>query len=225
MVESEKFKEHCNRCSGKKNHVVLNEHRFYEEEDDGFWYECLYQIIQCAGCDQIKFRSKSTDSESWDEECSYYSRIKLYPPAIQRELPEWHDEIALPGLYQVMQETYTALQNDSYILATVGIRTIIDLVITDKIGDVGGFQTKLKELVKRKIINEDEKDIINYVIELGNASAHRAYHPDSKVVTPAIDIIEAILERLYVYPNKVSQLKSKSILLKAKIPQRGGDSH
>lgn len=60
--------------------------------------------------------------------------------------PEWVHALPEPIL-RVMKEVYKGIELDLRTIATMGIRTVIDMVLVDLVGDVGGFERKLKELV------------------------------------------------------------------------------
>ena len=79
----EKIKAHCNNCSGTRNHEVLTEHVVtWDEEECGINGEDAWQVIQCCGCDEIKFRRHTLHDEcEIDIDTGRYTpEVSLYPP-------------------------------------------------------------------------------------------------------------------------------------------------
>jgi hypothetical protein len=115
-------------------------------------------------------------------------------------------------MHELLSEIYTALHLNSRRLALMGVRTIIDMFVLDKIGDVGTFQQKLQTLVDGGYLGSQQKDILNVALEAGNAAAHRGYKPSSEVLSHVIDVVESLLQSY--------ALEKVSDSVKAKIPSR-----
>src|SRR3954466_9986975 len=92
--------------------------------------------------------------------------------------------------------------------------------IVDKIGDEGDSGEKVKKLEEGGFITGPEGKLLKAVIEAGNASAHRGYAPDPNDLKQVMDILEAILEKLYVEEGRRKKLDEKAAALKAKVPPR-----
>ena len=58
-------------------------------------------------------------------------------------------------------------------LATMGIRAIIDCVVTSRVGDIGGFARKLETMRNEGLISEIPAEIINAAFNAGSAAVHR----------------------------------------------------
>jgi len=133
--------------------------------------------------------------DCWTQSTNYY------PPLPLRIKPAWYG--CLSNDYQdILNEIYNALDNSLFFLASTGIRTALDRLIVKKIGDVGDFSRKLKELFVRGIIDKHEKRILSSVIDAGSASAHRSYRPGSKSINNMMDLLEAIFYKLAIEPKK-----------------------
>jgi Domain of unknown function (DUF4145) len=185
----------CNQCLRATWHQILaSEAR--GEDNDGFRTSDEYQIIECKGCGRVSYRTRSWNSDMTDFDGPYYHHV-YYPPLVSRKAPEWLNE--LPGDVQsVLGEVYVALHAGSRYLATVGARTVLDMLITDKIGDIGSFTQKIQKLEHGGYITNAEAQLMAAVIDAGSASAHRGYAPNSKDLGHVMDILEAILDKLYV---------------------------
>jgi hypothetical protein len=76
----------------------------------------------------------------------------------------------------------------------MGARTLVDMFMTRHVGDIGGFEAKLSELVDKGYLSTRNKDILAAAIEAGNAAAHRGYKPEKSDVERVIDIVENMLQ-------------------------------
>jgi hypothetical protein len=94
----------------------------------------------------------------------------------------------------------------------MGARTVIDMFVLDKIGDVGTFKQKLQALVDGGYLGSQQQDILNVALEAGNAAVHRGYKPSVEVLTHVIDVVENLL---YLYA-----LTGASNSVKSRIPSR-----
>jgi Domain of unknown function (DUF4145) len=202
---------HCNCCLHRTKHSILAEHekRVTEPylEYVTLWWHTTYTLFICCGCESITLRRQMTFSEWESDELE----IEFYPPQVSRQLPKWHDELPYE-IHELLSEIYTALHLNSHRLALMGVRTIIDMFVLDKIGDIGTFQQKLKALVDGGYLGSQQKDILNVTLEAGSAAAHRGYKPSSEVLNHAVDVVESLLQSY--------ALEKMSHSVKAKIPLR-----
>lgn len=150
---------------------------------------------------------------------SYLSKTEYFPPRPIREKPKWHNKLG-PQFKNILQEVYLALDNSLLCVASTGIRTIIDRMMVDKVGDIGKFETKASELVTKGYIDSVEKDMLLNVIDAGSASAHRGFNPNKTAVFHMLDITEAILEKIYIQPKMKTSLSKKAGSVKKATPKR-----
>ena len=209
------IKAHCNHCLGMTNHEVVGKKQIVQivHQDEGMVEANSYEIIACQGCDTVRFRQVTRGSEITDEEGKHIDQITYYPPAVSRQKPPWlrsvdffinHRQIA-----SLLNEVYAALHNDLKVLATIGIRTVVDKVITEEIGDVGNFPTKLREFEKAGFISETSKRFVLQTIEAGSASAHRGYRPSIEDLGSLLDVTEVLISSTYVLPKAVNRVAKK----------------
>jgi hypothetical protein len=142
-----------------------------------------------------------------------------YPPRVSRRMPEWFSRLP-SDIKAVMSEVYVALHAGSRYLATVGARTVIDLLIVDKIGDGGTFTQKVQKLEDGGHITHPEAELIEAVIEAGNASAHRGYAPDARSLNHVMNILESILDKFYAAEERQERLADQAAALRKKVPPR-----
>jgi hypothetical protein len=202
---------HCNDCLRKTKHSILTEHERRDSglKDEFMWWHTKHTLFICCGCESITLCRQHMCSEWDDEYCG--PEINFYPPQISRQRPEWHDWLPME-IRDLLAEIYAALHSNSRRLALMGARTVIDMFVLDKIGDVGTFKQKLQALVDGGYLGSQQQDILNVALEAGNAAVHRGYKPSVEVLTHVIDVVENLL---YLYA-----LAGASNSVKSRIPSR-----
>ena len=195
---------HCNSCGPRTKHIVLasNKTKYNEEIDtigavSGF---DKYEMLQCQGCESVKLKHTSWFSEDLDEAVYYY------PPNISRKLPDWQSSLPLP-FRSLLREVYAALHADSRQLSLMGTRAVLDLVMLGKIGDIGTFADKLKALEEKGFIGTQQHECLAAAFDAGSAAMHRGYNADVTQINQVMDIIENLLEAVYVLPGAADELK------------------
>ena len=119
--------------------------------------------------------------------------IDYYPPRIARRVPKWKDKLS-DDIEKLLEEVYTALQADSRSLAMMGARALIDMVILDKVGDVGTFGQKIAKLQTDGYLSDKNRETLRAALEVGNAASHRGHRPTQEHVDTVIDIVENLLQ-------------------------------
>ena len=83
----------------------------------------------------------------------------------------------------------------------MGARTLVDMVILEKVGDVGTFKDKLKALEKAGYVSSQGREVLYAALDLGSAAAHRGHAPTETEVQSVMDIVENMLQAVYVFPT------------------------
>jgi hypothetical protein len=106
----------------------------------------------------------------------------------------------------LLNEVYIALNQELYALASMGLRTLIDMVCLEKVGDVGGFRAKIRRLATIGHIAQFQEDVLLKVIDAGSASAHRGFMPGLADIEVVFSVVTPLLRSLYVHPEQVNEL-------------------
>jgi hypothetical protein len=101
-----------------------------------------------------------------------------------------------------------------------GVRTILDRLIVDAVGDTGTYAQKLADLKDKHCIDDVELQNISAVIDAGSASARRGFDPHEKSLNDMLDITEHLLEKIKVASKKKVRLAQKANALRARVPKR-----
>lgn len=210
----------CNECGKTTHHKLLSSVDIHGSDHEVSWTD-RYQILECGGCKHVAFRKRLWFSEwqSPDPEDTPVFEDTYYPARSSRNRPEWLAELE-PQLSTVLNEVYIALQNNLKLLATFGTRTALDIILTDKIADLGSFIRKLDALVESGYVTPEERTMLETAIETGSAAAHRGYVPDDDDIELVLDIVESIIQKLYISPPKVTSMIRKAAELKKRVPCR-----
>ena len=138
------------------------------------------------------------------------------PPSVQEGkdgvFPEWYIELP-ENIRSLMLEIYSAHDAGLSALPSMGLRTVLDLACTELVGDVGGFAKKLDVMEQKGLITLNKKVIIENILEVGHASAHRGHFPSVEELKTVIDIVNHFLSEVYI-------MGPESELLKKSAPRR-----
>jgi hypothetical protein len=195
------YKSFCYNCDKDTNqNILFKEHQFEPQEiifrnEEGDQSQTAWEIkadiwiiSKCLGCERINFKHigrRSPDQRTDD--------IFYFPWKRDRHYPKWIFQLPIKYL-EILEEVYAAITMESNILALMGIRTVLDVYMVDKVGDVGNFKQKLNKLVEEQIISKSKVKVLEAAIEAGNASAHRGFKPDRQTLFQVLDIVENLLQ-------------------------------
>lgn len=220
-------KAHCPTCDGERIcevHGTTSTSWDWEDRLGNFMHGGAdHSLVQCRGCETVFYQSSSWDSEDinqWygrDGEAfgEYVRTVNTYPKPESKMKPPWVSPKRLDRqLIKILDETYSAFENQSYILTAVGLRTAIDRA-TDLLGIEAAktFTEKLDELQSGGWIGDTEKEILGVVIDAGSAAAHRGWSPDAEDATQLITVMEVFLQKAFI-------VEKKALGLKASIPPK-----
>jgi len=177
----------------------------------------LYEVMECQKCKTLTLCINTMVSPGSGD--SYLHKTEYFPPRPVREKPKWIKKLG-PQFKSLLQEVYAALDHSLLCVASTGIRTVLDRMMVDVVGDAGDFKTKASKLEKAGHIDSDEKDMLLDVIDAGSASAHRGFKPTKSTVCHMLDIAEALLDRIYIQPAQKTTLRKKAKSVKKVTPKR-----
>jgi Domain of unknown function (DUF4145) len=164
-----------------------------------------YEMLGCCGCESVTLRHTHDFSEEPEPD------VRYYPPSVSRPKPPWRLKLKNYRLRFLVDEVYSALDNDSRRLATMGARAVLDMVLVDKVGDLGGFSDKLKKLESDGFVGKHGREILSAALDSGNAAAHRGHQPSKEQINQIMDIIENVLQAVYVLPQAAADLKKSTL--------------
>ncbi len=201
----------CTRCDIETNHRVCSSVEFGWGNDDIQGVDA-YEIIRCLGCDSISFRFSSRNSEDFyeDDEGNYISSdgtVEIYPSRLMGRTA-LEDIYSLPDkVRSIYKETHTALCTKLKILAGIGIRSLVEAVCSEKAAAGRSLEEKIDDLVAKEVLTKINAAILHKTRLLGNEAAHEVKAPSDAELDVAFDIVENLLETVYIIPKKAERLK------------------
>jgi hypothetical protein len=160
----------------------------------------------------IYYRKEERCSEDAGPDNVPIPRITFWPVPSKRKLPDWAIELLSEDsvLYDLVIETYGALNNDAPVLAAVGLRTVFDRA-SEKMGvdPALPFDEKLDELEQMGKIGPSEKKTLETLTDAGGAAAHRGWKPTIAQLGTLMSIGKQFLHRTFILESEAQALKSK----------------
>ena len=89
-----------------------------------------------------------------------------------------------------------------------GGRVLVDMAMIDKVGDVGTFDQKLKALEDAGFVSERNREVLEAALDAGSASAHRGHKYEALQVNQVMDIVENLLQAIYVLERAAQKIKT-----------------
>jgi hypothetical protein len=194
----------CNNCCRETDHKILKEQRVSDEDEgcDHSW-DTTHRMLECQGCHAISLQRIVTTTAYDGVEIEYF------PPPVSRRKPDWaNDSLSdVPAsIDALLTEVYAALHANTRRLAAMGARALLDMVMTDKIKDVGRFDQKLDALVSGAFVSQKQREFLEAALDAGSAASHRGYCPTARDLNLVMDIVESIIAQIYVLPEAAKQL-------------------
>ena len=216
-IRNNKF--YCYKCGNETNQNVkfettnLDTRQIFSVGDNfntGWIIEKTdWLFSECKGCESNNLLIKTY--HIGPNEVEREVKRKSLPGKSKRNIENWIFRLNQEYV-ELLAEIYSAFNSGNFRLAMMGARAIVDMHITDTIGDKGTFRKKLELLVENKHINNSQFELLETSIEAGNASAHRGYKPSEEILSSVIDIIEHLL--------KPMALRTEITNLRNEIPKR-----
>ena len=195
------IKLYCNKCGcetwhSKEWYCVRSEY-FNEELELEDISE--YGVYECNNCGEYCFTHVYLFKEGSEEVDRTFDR---YPKSIDKIKKVKNLEAIPNSICKIYDETYTAILNECYILAMIGIRSIVE-AIARKENINGNKKKKLNELISDMkndgLIGKKEEELLQIMRKTGNSTIHEIVNPDKEILLRYFDIINNVLEKLYCF--------------------------
>ena len=110
-------------------------------------------------------------------------------------------------LAALVAEIYAALDAGANRLAAMGVRTVVDMVALELVGDAGGFGKKLDALVGDGYIAGKDRERLSVVVGAGSAAAHRGAAFEYQQLAHMMETVEHLLKGLYAFKDDSKKLR------------------
>jgi hypothetical protein len=127
-----------------------------------------------------------------------------------------------PEKFEVLlDEIYKATHNNLPRLAIIGIRAVLEQVMITKVGDHNKFGVNLKAFADAGYISVIQHDSLATILDAGHAVTHRAFAPKDEHLNTALNVMEGLLETLYVHDQDTKKLQIPDRPNKRSPPSKG----
>lgn len=119
--------------------------------------------------------------------------------------PSWYDCLCDTQKALIL-EIDQSLGNNLEALPTIGLRTLLETVMVENIGDSGGFRTKVRRFILAGYVTPKMAEALNHVLDAGNASAHRAYCPSREDLLTCVELVKHLIHGIYIVRPRVDKV-------------------
>lgn len=166
---------YCPQCKHRTHHEVLGEGKNVSPDED-YYYVSYYRVVKCCGCDTVSFDREVIEEGNVEYNQDGYEEIvpvhTSYPvkeysiePLVSWEIPSL--------INRAYKESVDALNNESYLLASIGFRATIEALCLENGINSGNLADKIDTLRKKGIITDADCKRLHEVRFMGNDSAHQ----------------------------------------------------
>lgn len=188
---------YCNSCKGETWHELAAHHT--HERYDYFWgYSQQFDsdTFKCCGCEDIAFRLVKHRFEFQDEndlpDTQFYPdrSFKFRNRKFYLHLPK--------HIHRLYQETVSAHNAELIVLSTVGVRSLVEAIVADKI-DPSNYSNNLESKIEslRPHFHESVINTLHDFRKIGNRAAHELQAPEPLNIHHALYVVEGMLEFFY----------------------------
>lgn len=198
---SGEYKAPCPSCHRECNtDVIGRKEQTWEQDFDGnsVYGEVDHLLLECCGCNTVFYLRKSWDTESYTHDKIDYEIVTFPAPDSQKVKPEWLRQVYMKDkrLYRILCEVYEAYERESFILASIGLRTAFECA-TEALDIETGLPMVKKVLLafEKGFIGVAEREQLMILTDAGNAAAHRGWHPGEDEFKSLLKVLENFILR------------------------------
>ena len=202
----------CRQCCRDANHKIIASYIEDGSEELGnghtFDWNTVSQIIQCAGCEEVSFRTSSSNSEDYDYDddgAMVHSETEKYYPGRSTGLKGIEGHFVPYRVNQIYKETRSAIENDLSIIGGIGVRALLDAICKEVEASGKDLFQQIDDLHAKSLVTKEGASALHKLRLLGNKSAHEAEAHSREQLSLALEVVEYILVGTYVMPQKVER--------------------
>jgi hypothetical protein len=190
--------------------------RPWDDEDVGVGGADTYGIIECVGCNMLRFRHVSWSSAGpFDDDNEPLSEVAIYPaPADRRSAnslsPRFSTDDPIPEqVLAIYNETIQARNAGAPTLAGAGLRAIVEALCINQKVTGGNLAHKIDQLVTKGLLATPQADALHEERFLGNSALHEIEAPSKAEIEDGLQIVETLLHTIFVLPEHAARMKAK----------------
>ena len=123
---------------------------------------------------------------------------QIIEPGVTKTL--WFNQLTDTILRDLIRETYSCMNANNHILATIGSRAALErtMILLGASQNIRGFTAKLKQLEKNKVIDKKERELLQWLIDQGNSATHEGYRPTLSELTKITILVQVFIRRTII---------------------------
>lgn len=211
MTKTEIVQADCKQCARKTRHEVLFEHHIASDPNEYPDAE-TWQVVRCLGCFNVGFRYQYDDyvdvEEVEDGVFEHSTTVSTYPRTISNH-KELDSTLYLPDVIRkVYKQTLSAVSDEAYILASVGLRATIEATCNHLGISGNSLERRIDLLFKAGHVSNGDKRRLHAIRFLGNDAAHEILEPQRSELIVALEIVEHLLKSVFILEKKAKKLET-----------------
>lgn len=119
--------------------------------------------------------------------------------------PDWYDFLGDTQKALIL-EIDRAIENELEALPTIGLRTLLETIMVEKIGASGSFLKKVERFKTEGYVTPKMSEALIHVLDAGNASAHRAYFPSREDLLICVELVKHLMHGIYILRPRVDKV-------------------
>lgn len=187
----------CNQCLKPTDHDVLHVASYDEADEENFDWKTMSYTLRCRGCGDTCLREEITG----DVIDADNPQVRYKPRRLWARPPSWVGKLwqVNPGLSDLLDEVYSATNEHQTRLLAMAIRTALDYAMNNIVGDMGGFEEKLQEMVAQGHLSANDQKNLAIVVDAGSATSHRGYKTSDRAhLQEMLTVMENVIRNHYI---------------------------
>ena len=196
----------CLFCGRPTNHSIVYS---FDTKDPESNFDVHYQVVQCKGCDARSFRYSDRNPLNGflADGTGFREAEHLFPPRHLLRRPV--DMHWLPvHVRRIYRELQLALRNGMSTFAAFGIRATVEALCQNKEAGDRSLKSSIDKLHANAVITQSQMDALHSQRMLGNEAVHEFAEPNDDELTAAMDVLDKVLDSIYVMPARHARMES-----------------
>lgn len=192
----------CNACNRWTNHSLLFTHTFEHPAGDTIYYTSA-QVWHCRGCDNYLYQTTFANTDDLDENGELILRKFFFPERAYMKISPKAFLTLPPNLNLLYNEIVMALNQNSYILASMGLRTLLEGICKEKDVTGSNLENKINNI---NFVSDSIKSNLHGIRFMGNVAAHELDSLSREEILIALEIMEDLMNYTYELDYKSSRI-------------------
>ncbi|SDJ48910.1 protein of unknown function [Pedobacter sp. ok626] len=173
-----------------------------EEADYHFYWTKRFQLIECAGCENISFLESYGDNfmmtGNEHDGMEYYENDDIYPPYLKNgeELKQLNQ--VPENIRRIYRETVNAFKIESLLLTAAGFRAVIEAICNYLKIKQANLAERIDLLHSKGHLSKSESKRLHSIRFLGNKALHEIETPKPEQLAILLNIINHLLGNLFI---------------------------